>query len=402
MTALLVFLLLQSPLVLPPRTAMENPAAVSPVPAKLQKDYGKMWMRFLSGNDDAKLEKDLDRFLKKQKSFDPALTLEGYIALYKGDDTAARQKFTQAFSANSNNRIAVWYLAEMAFARKEYATASTLYTQLLAIDTTRSEIETKRQRSLLLATDNMLQSAATAEGANRLAEAEQYYRQALGILPNDPTLHARLADLLVRENKKDEGDAERKVAEGLLPLRPATVRAINDGKTDSLDDLGRWGNQIELFHQIRDAEIVTREQISALIVRYFPQVMELRQTPQIVTDIQDSWARPEIQTVVGVGLIDLRPNHTFEPEAPIQRGELAVAAARLIRLLGVSPVSTSPISAPDLAPTNAQYLEVGLVLGLGVMTLQDSGSFNVSGDISGQEAVLIGERLLRTFQQAQH
>jgi len=402
MNALLFVLLFQSSLVLPPRTALENPAVVSQVPVKIQKDYDKLWARFLSGKEDAKLKKDLDNFLKKQKNFDPALTLEGYIDLYKVDDAAARQKFTQALGANSRNRIALWYLAELAYARKEYSRAATLYAQLLTIDTTRSEIETKRQRSLLLATDEILRSAMRAEGENRLSEAEQQYRQALSIVPNDPTLHARLADLLGRENKKEEADAERKVAEGLTPQRRATVRVTDEAKTDTLDDLGRWGNQIELFHQIRDSQATTREQWSAIIVRYFPQLTELRQTPQIVTDIQNSWARPEIQTVVGIGLIAPLPNHTFEPAARITRGELAEVLARLIRLLGLSPSSPAPIATPDLAPTNAQYPQVQLVLSLGVMTLEDSGGFNVSGEVPGREAVLIGERLQRTFQQAQH
>src|SRR5580692_1440149 len=123
MNALLFVLLLQSSLLLPPRTAVENPAVVSQVPAKIQKDYDKLWPRFLSGREDAKLEKDLDNFLKKQKNFDPALTLEGYIDLYKGDDAAGSQKFTRALGANSRSRIALWYLAELAYARKEYARA---------------------------------------------------------------------------------------------------------------------------------------------------------------------------------------------------------------------------------------------------------------------------------------
>ena len=44
MNLLLVLLLLQS-LPLPPRYAMENPAAVSAVPKKLKNDYDKLWAR---------------------------------------------------------------------------------------------------------------------------------------------------------------------------------------------------------------------------------------------------------------------------------------------------------------------------------------------------------------------
>lgn len=401
MNALVISLLLQSLLLLPPRPAMENPAAVSEVPAKIKKDYDKLWARFVSGKEDAKLVKDLDSLLKKQKNFDPALTIEGYIELYKGNDAGARQKFMRALSLNPNNRIAIYYLAELAYAHSEYARATALYAQLLSIDTSRSDLESKRQRALLLAMEEMLRSAARAEGENRLSEAEQYYRQALSIVPNEPTLHGRLADLLAKQNKKDEADAERIKVEELTPRRAGSVRTPDDSKTDALEDLGRWGNDIELFHQIRNAEAITREQLAILIVRYFAQITELRQNPQIVTDTQNSPARAEIQTVAGLGLIEPFPNHTFEPATPITRGDLAVTFARLIRLLGLSPSTAPPVAAPDLDPANAQYPEVQLVLGHGVMTLEDSGSFNVSGEVSGQVAVRSAERLLRTFQQVQ-
>jgi tetratricopeptide (TPR) repeat protein len=401
MNVLLIGFLLQSLLLLPPRTATENPAAVSEVPAKIRKDYDKLWARFVSGKEDAKLVKDLDNLLKKQKTFDPPLTIEAYIELYKGNDAAARQKFVQALSLNSKNRIAIYYLAELAYAHSEYARATTLYAQLMSVDPSRSDLEPKRQRALLLATEEMLRSAARAEGENRLAEAEQYYRQALSIVPNEPVLHGRLADLLVKANKKDEADAERKRAEELAPRRPGRVRTPDETKTDTLEDLGRWGNDIELFHRIRSAEAITREQLAILIVRYFAQVTELRQNPQIVTDTQDSPARSEIQTVAGLGLIEPFANHTFEPATLVTRGDLAVTLARLIRLLSLSPSSAPPVPAPDLAPANAQYPEVQLVLGHGVMMLEDSGSFNAAGVVSGQEAVRAAERLLHVFQQAQ-
>jgi predicted Zn-dependent protease len=206
MSPLILAVVLQSLLALPPRTAMENPAAASEVPQKLKKDYDLAWTRFVTSKDDGKLVKDLDKILQKQKTFDAVWTLEGYIALYKGEDATAREKFTQAVTANPKNRIATYYLAEIAYAHNEYARAATLYAQLLSIGTTRSEIETKRQKAFLLATDNLLRGAARAEGENRLSEAEGFYREALKLAPNEPTLHIRLAELLTKENKKDEGD----------------------------------------------------------------------------------------------------------------------------------------------------------------------------------------------------
>src|SRR4029434_1229638 len=167
---------------------------------------------------------------------------------------------------------------------------------------------------------------------------------------------------------------------------------------DNLEDLGRWGNDIELFHQIRSAETITREQLAVLIVRYFAQISELLTRPQIITDIQESSARSEILTVVGLRLIEPFPNHSFGPAIPVACADLATALARLSRLLGLSGDQAPPPTAPDVAPTNAGYRHLQLVLGYGLMNVQDSGSFNVSGYVSGKEAVYSADQLLHTFQ----
>ncbi|PYS02775.1 MAG: hypothetical protein DMG15_20195 [Acidobacteria bacterium] len=399
---LLAFLLLQSSLLLPPRGSAVNPAAVSQVPAKLQKDYDKLWSRFVSGQSDAQLMKDIANFMKKQKNFDPVLTIDAYIELYKGNDAEAARKFQQAFAINSKNWIAAYYLAELAYTHQDYGQANTFYSLLLDLDKSRTDVEPKREKALLLATEKLLRSAAQAEADDRFSDAEQLYRQALNIAPKDPALHSRLADLLAKAGKQAESAAERKIAEELTPRRASILRSEAGSKDDDLEDLGRWGNDIERLHEIRDAQNVSREQIAALIVKYFPQVVEHRQNQQIVTDIDSSWAREEIQIAVDAGLMSIFPNHTYEPSAAISRGEFAAPMARLIRLLGLAASANPPISITDMAPTNAQYADVQLVLGYGLMNIQDSGVFDVSAELSGREAVRAAAHLLQTFQQAQH
>jgi tetratricopeptide (TPR) repeat protein len=400
-TLLISLLLLQSALLLPPRTALENPAAVSKVPPKIQKDYDKLWSQFVAAKSDSQLARDLDKFIKKQKSFDPAVTLQAYMELYKGNDTGAAQKFLQAFSMNPSNRIALFYSAELAYAHQEYSQANRFYSLLLSVDSTRTDVEPKRERALLLATDQLLRSAERAEKDDRLSDAEQLYKQALTILPNDATLHLRLADLLVKESKLDEAAGQRKTSEELRPRHTDVVRNNPEPKGDDLDDLGRWGNEIGIFREIQAASNVTRERVAAIIVRYFPQITERPQTPQIVTDIETSWARSEIQTVVDLGLMDTFANHTFDPGALVSRGDFATALARLIQILGLPPVTGAPIQTPDVAATNTQYSDIQLVLGHGLMTLQDPGVFGVSDNVSGQDAIRAAGRLLHSFQQAQ-
>lgn len=400
-TLLIGLLLLQSSLLLPPRAALENPAAVSKVPPKIQKDYDKLWSQFVAAKSDLQLIKQLDNLIKKQQSFDPALTLQAYIDLYQGNDAGAAEKFQQLFSSNPANRIALYYLAELAYAHQDYSQAHRFYSLLLSVDSNRTDIEPKRQRALLLAIDQLIRSAALAENDNRLSDAEGLYKQALTILPNDPTLHLRLADLLVKENKLDEAAGQRKASDELLPRHTETVRNNPEPNADDLDDLGRWGSDIGVFREIQASPSVSRERVAAIIVRYFPQITERPRIPQIVTDIETSWARSEIQTVVDLGLMDTFANHTFDPSALVSRGEFATAVARLIEILSLPPVTSTPIPTPDVAPTNTQYSDIQLVVGRGLMTLQDSGEFGVSDNLSGQDAIRAAERLLRSFQQAQ-
>jgi tetratricopeptide (TPR) repeat protein len=294
----------------------------------------------------------------------------------------------------------MYYLAELAYSHGEYDRAASLYVQLEAIDPNRPELQTKRQKAFLIATDNFLRSAARAEADNRLSEAEGYYRQALNFAPDEPSLHARLADLLQKENKLEQAAVERKAYESLVPTRPGTTSRKEEAKNDSLDDIGRWSQEIGVFHQIRDAAALTREQFALLVVRYFPQVTEFRRSSQILIDVEDSPARSEIQNVVGIGLMDPLPNHYFVPAGPLTRSDLALALAHLTRLLGI-PVPSPSITVADLSPSNGLYTDLQVVLSLGVMTLDDSGRFNLGGDVSGRDAIHAAEGLLHSFQQAQ-
>jgi hypothetical protein len=290
-------------------------------------------------------------------------------------------------------------MGELAYARQDYSQANRLYSQLLSVDSTRTDVEPKREKALLLATEGLLRSAALAERENRLADAERLYKAALTTGLNDPTLHLRLADVLAKQNKIDEAAAQRKIAEG----SPGAAASVRDGadKTDDLDDLGRWGREIGVFRDIQTALSVTRERVAAVLVRYFPQLTERPQTPRIVTDIETSWARSEIQTVVDIGVMSTLPNHAFDPLAPVTRGDFATALARLIRVLGAPRVDAAPIPTPDVPSTSTQYGDIQLVLGRGLMTLQNSGTFGISDYVSGQDTIRAAERLLRSFQQAQ-
>src|SRR5262249_20286288 len=137
-------------------------------------------------------------------------------------------------------------------------------------------------------------------------------------------------------------DVDRQIAEALVQLgRTEEARSILDrlkksgagadgleSKLNELDDLGRWGSDLPTFREIQKEAVVTRYHLALLLVRYFPQLTDGRRTSVIMTDVRDNSLLPVIQTVVGTGLIDIRPNRTFQPSASATRGEFASAVAR--------------------------------------------------------------------------
>lgn len=392
MNLLFIALLLQS-LLLPPRTLLPNPAVDASVPPKIKKDYDKAWTRFLAGKEDDRLKKDLESLLKKQKDLDAVILIQAYLDLYKADDTQAAQKFEQVLARKPENRVALYYLAELAFARSDYARASDLYMKLLVVDKTRTDIEPKREKALLLATEGLLRYHA--EMAEKLAkdnkwdEALTHYKKQTELAGANDETEKKIAEALMHLGRTEEA------REILNKLRnQGTVDESLEIKVKELEDLGRWGKDIDYFRMIESSGVITREELAAVLVRYFPQIAEFRQNPQVVIDIQDSWARTEIQTVVGVGVIEPHPNHTFQPLDAMTRAEFSVALSRLIRLLGVSPAGAPPVPVSDVSSTHALYRDVQRVLSYGLMSLDDTGNFNIGGSMSGEEAVRAVGRLL--------
>jgi tetratricopeptide (TPR) repeat protein len=401
-------LLMQLPFSLPSRSALENPAVASPIPKQLQKDYDKFWKRFLAAptakdpaKEETKLSADFDKFLKKNPDFVPVLMLQAYMDLYAGRQANAERRLETVLSKRPEDRVVLYYLAEFAYAKNEYARASGLYRRLKAVDNTRTDLDLKSQRAFLLGMQGLVQEATTAAQADRLADAERLYRQALELAPEEAALHGQLAAVLVRAGKRDEAnEALRRQAElGSAPQGLLGPGVASSAASAGLQDLGRWGTQIERFREIRAADAITREQLAGLLTRYFPQIAEFRQTPQVMTDLPNSWAGPAIEMVVGVGLLDPTVNHTFQPARTVSRGEFAQVVARLARMLGVSQAEGPPISAPDLVPGSALYRELQLVLGYGLLSLDNLGNFNVSGPVGGEEAVNTAEKLLRLIPQ---
>ncbi|MBI3014644.1 MAG: S-layer homology domain-containing protein [Candidatus Tectomicrobia bacterium] len=146
------------------------------------------------------------------------------------------------------------------------------------------------------------------------------------------------------------------------------------------------------FPQIARSSGVTRAEAATVIVRGIPRFHLIRplKSVEIVTDIPDHSARREILEVVGKGIMEVYPNHTFSPSSLLSRGELAEILSTLIDRLPANrrpplPGSSSSLRFQDLLDRNRYAPAVYRMVRLGILKPKSARTFGVGEKVSGGE-----------------
>jgi hypothetical protein len=92
-------------------------------------------------------------------------------------------------------------------------------------------------------------------------------------------------------------------------------------------------------------------------------------------------------------VLDLYPNHTFQPAATVRRVDLARAVARVLERLGW-PRAAAPVPA-DMTRAHLDFDAVERALGAGVMSLAPGGAFEPWRPVSGREALDVVDSVAR-------
>jgi hypothetical protein len=143
----------------------------------------------------------------------------------------------------------------------------------------------------------------------------------------------------------------------------------------------------EEYQRIPTAARISRADLAALLSVKLPQLATLQaREAKVAVDISGSWARAHIVAILALEVMDVYPNHSFQPGAVVRRGDLARAAARVLDLFHVRAQGGTPAPS-DMAPTNLLHGSAVRVVGAGLMTLTGEGAFEPWRPVSGQEAV---------------
>lgn len=385
-----------------------------------EKTLRRGWEDILAGQT-ARAEQAVGRLAASRPDLAPARVVLGFAALRANRLKDSAAIFSAVISAQPNDVAALVGLASVKRKQGLLDQALPLYLRAERLRPKDAALGRRASEVKLAVAEAAIAKAGALSAEGKKAEAIVMLQRAIEVAPELSPVRLELADLLVESGRRTEAlsvlgaaqDADRNIA-----IRIASIR-FEDGDLDGaemalrrgLREVGEDAEAAALLARIKDrraslalpeplraigdAPRITRAELAALVVE---RVEALKSRPpaarnEVASDLSRTWARPQVLRALELGLMDVYPNHTFQPAGVVRRGELAVVAARVLDLVGWGR-SNGP--APrDMSPSHLQYSSVVRVVGAGVMQNAASGAFEPWRIVTGAEAKAVVEALAR-------
>jgi tetratricopeptide (TPR) repeat protein len=379
----------------------------------------KAWRLVLIG-DAPRAERGFKQMLGEHPGLLPAETGLAYARLRAGRLVEGGHGFEAALARHPEYVPALMGAASVATRQGDLDRALELYRRAGASDPVETRARKRLAEVKLRVTERRVAQAKKALEGGDTAAAIDSYRHALDAAPEVAGLRLALAELLLGEG--GSRDAAEVLAADTVGDRQTRLRL-----SEVLSGMGEYRRALETLEQVlaqdaRDPEArararearealtlselpeeyrripnagrLSRAELAALLCINFTPLSRLPPgEPKVAVDISGSWARNHIARVLALDVMDLFPNHTFQPGLSVRRGDLARAAARVLDLVGVA---SRPGSAPsDMAPANTAYDAAVRVVGAGLMELTPEGAFEPGRPVTGREGVDVVEALGR-------
>jgi len=420
---------------LPPAGAPHFPDYVFPsIPAKLAPpatdalhELGWQW---LQAGDPKSAERNFTAALRQSPGFYPSEAGLGYAALARKDTKEAASHFERALAVNPAYASALAGRGEALLALGQRDQALSAFEAAVAADpqlsSLRSRIEVLRFRGLQEDVDVARRSAE----AGRLADARVMYERTIAASPDSPFLYRELAIVEKREGNLVRALEHAQKAAAMNPTEPRnfiTIGEIYEAQSEYGKAVDAYTTAVALepnetieakiddfkakvafaampaeYRSIETSPTVTRGQLAALIGVRLDDLLKRapRSNSVVITDTRGSWAAPWILSVARTGLMEVYPNHTFQPNVVVRRADLAQTVSSALTLMA----SSNPRLAatlrnargrfPDVPPGHLNYQAASAAVESGVMSTTGDGTFQLARPVTGQEAVAAVGKLI--------
>jgi tetratricopeptide (TPR) repeat protein len=393
--------------------------AAGEMPAGDAKSLRAAWTDVLAG-DAAKAERRLARLRRPGGARPSVDTAIGYARLRGGRLVEAAEVFAGVLARAPEYVPALVGAGSAASRSGDEESALGFYRRAQA-QAPEDVLVRKRVGSLkLAATEARMARAQAALAAGDTATAEAEYAAALEVAPEVAPVRLALADLVAGRGEMGaaaeilgaDGTGDRGVTlrrAGLLVelgdfdgaeavYRGLLGRDADDAAARSGLAAAREAREAaampEEYRRIPAAPRVTRADLAALLATRVNALQRVGPgEPRVAVDISGSWAREPIAAVIALDVMDVYPNHTFQPGATVRRVDLARSAARVLDRLRW-PRAAAPVPA-DMPRSHLDYAAVERALGAGVMSLGPDGAFEPWRPVSGQEAIDVVDAVAR-------
>jgi tetratricopeptide (TPR) repeat protein len=231
--------------------------------------------------------------------------------------------------------------------------------------------------------------------AGRLDAALEHAARSAALEPDEPRTHILLGDIY--EAKGDVAKAAEELGAALALQPDEALKA----RVDVLRERAAFAAMPAEYRTIEASAAVTRGQLAALFAVQLEQLLSTARSVNavVITDTRGHWAAPYILTAARAGVMEVYPNHTFQPDAVVRRADMARAAGRALELVAqrnpplAAPWRTSKRKFTDVGPGHLNYPTVALAVDAGVMATAADGSFQLTRPVTGAEAVASMTRL---------
>lgn len=406
----------------PAAGALKYPDYVYPAPparvgdARVRARLTEGWNALQSGNLKG-ADAVLGQVVRQQADFYPASVALGYVALAQGRPKDALARFDAVAGRAPRYGPALAGRGEALLAAGQRNAALDAFEAALAADASLVDLRRRIDALKLDRFQDQVAAARKALDAGRLDDARDGYAAAIAWSPETAFLYR---DLGAVELRRKNLPAAEQAFQKAVTLDPTDARAFL-GLATVLDERGNPDGAIsalERAYELEPSDAVkqrierlrergqasglppeyaaipglpqaTRGDLAALAgIRLRTVLAAAKSRPSVVaTDVRGHWASRWIMDVIRAGVMDVLPNHTFQPKAAVRRSELAQTCSRLLAIAGASPgrAERARVSMADVGAGHLSYDDIAAAVAAGVLAL-DGGNFRPSRVVTGQEA----------------
>lgn len=407
---------------------LASATAAAPPPALVER-HQQAW-NLLQGGQTRAAAKAFADILSKSPSFYPAKAGLGYSELADRNYKAAVAAFDATLAQAADYVPALAGRADALVAEGDRPVdAIAALEALLKADPSRTTARTRLEGLRLTTIESLVEEARQARQRNDLEKARDAWTRALQAAPESAFMYRELAAVERQVGRLDEAkahaqsalrlddrDAAAAALLGEIEVARGDVNAALEAyrRAQALDARADYRPRIaelerraalaalpEAYRTIVDRPQITRGDLAALAgVALERWLAGADQAPApLMTDVRGHWAQRWILLAGGNGLLEVYPNHTFQPGTPVRRSDLADFVQRTLeRGLARNPAlggawRTASPAFSDLPSTHAAYPAAAAAVGSGVMQAEADQTFAPQRLVTGAEASAVVDRI---------